>query len=146
MVEFTMITRFMHQLSNAVTDDRKYTFVANSYTVSLEKDFKIDANGARAFMGHFLCSVETVKRFVNVHLHCNVNNLKNVSNMMMLPSPLEKFLRTSMAIFTLSASFEVWASQATAIHARIENYTKHITNMMTQPFLNILLFTTQLLK
>jgi len=52
----------------------------------LEKDFKIDANGARAFKGFFLkklflCGVETVKRFVNVHLHCNVSNLKNISNM-----------------------------------------------------------------
>jgi len=28
--------------------------VANSYTVALEKDFKIDANGARTFMGHFV--------------------------------------------------------------------------------------------
>jgi len=36
------------------------------------------------------------------------------------PSP-GKFLRTSMAIFTLLASFEVWASQATANRARIEN-------------------------
>jgi len=32
--------------------------VANSYTVALEKDFKIDANGALTFMGHFLCGVE----------------------------------------------------------------------------------------
>jgi len=72
-------------------------------------------------MGHFLCGVETAKRFVNVHLHCNVSNLKNISNMMMLPPPLEKFMRTPMAIFTLSASFEVWASQATANHVRTEN-------------------------
>jgi len=35
-------------------DDRKYTFVANSYTAPLEKDFKTDANGARALMVHFL--------------------------------------------------------------------------------------------
>jgi len=61
---------------------------------------KIDANGARAFMGHFLCGVETVKRSVNVHLHCNVSNLKNTNNMMTLPPSLEKFLRTPMAIFT----------------------------------------------
>jgi len=134
----------------------------------LEKDFKIDANGARAFKGFFLkklflCGVETVKRFVNVHLHCNVSNLKNISNMirtvarkssigqgglnvcagglgayfggkahqsspvatrlnmMTLTPPLKKFLRTPMATFTLSASFEVWTSQATANHVRIEN-------------------------
>jgi len=39
---------------NAVTDDRKYSFVVNSYTASLEKGFKIDANEARGFTGHFL--------------------------------------------------------------------------------------------
>jgi len=61
---------------------------------------KIDANEARAFVGHFLCGVETVKRFVNVHLHCNVSNLKNISNIMTLPPSLEKFLLTPMAICT----------------------------------------------
>ena len=25
-------------------------------------------------MGHFLCSVERIKRFLNLHLHCIVNN------------------------------------------------------------------------
>jgi len=35
-----------------------YTLVAKSYTAPLEKDFKIDANGAHAFMGHFLCAVD----------------------------------------------------------------------------------------
>jgi len=63
------------------------------------------------FMGHFLCDVETVKRFVNDNLHCNVSNLKKICKLSTLP-PLEKFLRTPMAIFTLSASFDVWASQA----------------------------------
>jgi len=41
--------------------------MANSYTALLEKDFKIDANGARAFIGHFLCGAETVRRFPKVH-------------------------------------------------------------------------------
>ena len=36
-----------------------HAFVANSCTVALEKDFKIVANGARVFMGHCLCGVET---------------------------------------------------------------------------------------
>jgi len=57
--------------AKTVTDDRKYTFVEKSYTAPLEKDLKIDANGARAFMGHCLCGVETVKRFVNDHLYCD---------------------------------------------------------------------------
>jgi len=26
-------------------------------------------------MGHFLCSVERIKRFVNVHLHCIISNV-----------------------------------------------------------------------
>jgi len=65
----------------------------------------MDANGARAFVGHFLCGVETVKRFVNVRLHCNVSNLKKISKMSTL-QPLGKFLRTSRATFTLSASFD----------------------------------------
>jgi len=61
--------------------------VANSYTTPLEKDFKIDANGARAFMGHFLCVVEAVKRFAKVHLHRNVSNLKKISKISTLPQP-----------------------------------------------------------
>jgi len=46
-------------------------------------------------MGRYLWGVETVKRFVNVHFHCIVSNLKRTSKLSMLP-PLEKFLRTSM--------------------------------------------------
>ena len=45
----------------------------------------MDANGARSFIGHFLCGVETVKRFVNVRLRCNVSNLNKVSKMSTLP-------------------------------------------------------------
>ena len=39
--------------------------------------------------------VKTVKRFVNVHLHCTVSDLKRISKISMLPT-LEKFLRTPM--------------------------------------------------
>jgi len=35
-----------------------------------------NANGARAFMGNFLCGLERVKRFVKVHLHYMLRNLK----------------------------------------------------------------------
>jgi len=35
-----------------------------------------NANGAGAFMGNFLCGAERVKRFVKVHLHCIIRNLK----------------------------------------------------------------------
>jgi len=35
--------------------------------------------------------------------------------------PLEKFLRTPMATFTLSTSYDVWASQAKLIIYEIED-------------------------
>jgi len=38
--------------------------------------FQNNANGARAFMGNFLYGVERIKRFMKVHLHCIVRNLK----------------------------------------------------------------------
>jgi len=47
-------------------------------------------------MGNFLCGVETVKRFVNAHLHCIVS--------------LEKFLRMPMrrVIFQVMHFTSVW--------------------------------------
>jgi len=36
-------------------------------------------------MGHFLCGVERVKRYVNTHLHCIVSSLKWSSKMSTLP-------------------------------------------------------------
>jgi len=48
-------------------------------------------------MGHFLCGVERLKRFVNVHLHCIVSNLKRISKISTLSS-VEKFLRTPVLI------------------------------------------------
>jgi len=48
--------------------------VANLYIAPLENDFKIDVNGVRASMGHFLCGVETVK-----------SNLKKISEMSSFP-------------------------------------------------------------
>jgi len=86
--------------------------VANSYAAPLEKYFKLDANGAHAFVGHILSGVKTVKCFVNVQLHCNVSNLKKISKNDDVAPTLEKFLQTPMAAFTLSASFDVWSSQA----------------------------------
>jgi len=43
--------------------------------------------------------LERVKRFVNVHLHCIVSNLKRISKISTLSS-LEKFLRTPMDALT----------------------------------------------
>jgi len=90
-VHFRLICVNMRQFSKIATDDRKYTFAANSYTAALEKAFKIDANGARAFMGHFLCGVETIKRFVKIRLHCNVSKMKKISKMSTLHSPWKNF-------------------------------------------------------
>ena len=59
----------------------------------------------------FVCGEERLKHFVNVHLHCNISDLKKISKMSTLP-PLEKFLRMPMATFTLLGSFDIWASQA----------------------------------
>jgi len=42
--------------------------------------------------GHYLWSVERRKRFVKVHLHCIVSNLKHIRKMSML-SPVETFPR-----------------------------------------------------
>ena len=99
-----------------------HTFAAYSqaYIAPFEKDFKIDANRAHAFMGHFLRGVETVKRFVNIRLHCNVSNLKKISKMSTL-HPLEKFLRMPMATFDLSTSFNVWTSQTKLTTYEIED-------------------------
>jgi len=36
-------------------------------------------------MGSFLCGVEMVKPYVNVHLHCVVSSLKLASKMLTLP-------------------------------------------------------------
>jgi len=42
-------------------------------------------------MGHFLCGVERVKCFVNIHLHCIYSNLKRVRKRLTM-SPLEKII------------------------------------------------------
>jgi len=54
------------------------------------------ANGARVFMGNFLCGAKRVKRFVKVHLHSIVRNLKKDKRNIDVAPPLEKFLRTPM--------------------------------------------------
>jgi len=46
-------------------------------------------------MEYFLSGMERVKRFVNVHSHYIVSNLKTISKMSTLPR-LEKLLRTPM--------------------------------------------------
>ena len=72
-------------------------------------------------MGHFLCGVETVKRFVNIRLHCNVSNLKKISKMSTLHPLLKKFIRTPIATFTHSTSFDVRACQVKITMYETEN-------------------------
>jgi len=71
-------------------------------------------------MEHFLCGAETVKRFVNIPLHCNVSNLKMISKLSTF-HPLENVLRTPMATFTLSTSLDVLSSQAKLTVYEIED-------------------------
>ena len=75
-------------------------------------------------MGHFLCSVERIKRFVNVHLHCIVSNVptkrRTASTTFLFsannstfcfsakPSPLEK-----------TTSFPEYPVSLTATHCKI---------------------------
>jgi len=108
-----MITTFMLQFNKSCNRRPKVHLCGKLVqpTAPLDKDFKTDANGTHAFIGDFLCAVETGKLFVNVHLHCNVSNLKMMSKISTF-QPLEKFLRTPMATLTLSASFDVWTNKA----------------------------------
>jgi len=53
-------------------------------------------------MGHFLCSVERIKRFVNVHLHCIVSNVS---------SKVRKY-SGSLELFTQSHSLVLAAFQS----------------------------------
>jgi len=57
--------------------------------------FQKNANGARAFLGIFLCDGGSAKRFVKVHLHYIVRNLKKDKRNVVV-GPLKKFLRTPM--------------------------------------------------
>jgi len=44
-------------------------------------------------MGHFLCGVERVKCFVNIHLHCIYSNLKRVRKRLTMSSWKKLFRR-----------------------------------------------------
>jgi len=43
--------------------------------------------GCCHYMGHFLCGVERIKRFVNNHLHRIFSNLKTINKISALPTP-----------------------------------------------------------
>jgi len=55
-------------------------------------------------MGHFLCGVKRIKRFVNVHLHYIVSNLKRISKMSTFPPSLEIFLQKPMPVQSVTVS------------------------------------------
>ena len=69
-------------------------------------------------MGHFLCSVERIKRFVNVHLHCIVSNV---------PSKVSKY----------SGSTELLRSEIS--FSRTCNIAKQWKNTQTRSYLNEML-------
>jgi len=54
---------------------------------------------------------QSVKRFEDIHLHCNASSVERISKISTFPL-IEKFLRTPVATFTFTASFDVWACQA----------------------------------
>jgi len=58
--------------------------------------------------------------FMNDILDCNLINLKQISKISRY-TLLENFLRTLMAALTLSANFEIWASQVKLTTNEIEN-------------------------
>jgi len=67
-----------------------------------------NANGARAFMGNFLCGLERVKRFVKVHLHYMFRNLKKDMRNVDVAPPLKKFLLTPMLLPNCEISRSPW--------------------------------------
>jgi len=81
--------------AKAVKDDKKVRpFRKHGYN-STWIQYQTNENGARAFIGNFLCGLETVKLFVKVHLHYIFRNLKKDKQNVDV-APLEKFLRTPM--------------------------------------------------
>jgi len=54
-------------------------------------------------MGHFLCSVERIKRFVNFHLHCIVSNV--LSKVRKYSGPPE-LLRSEISFSPSLATFQ----------------------------------------
>jgi len=59
--------------------------------------------------GEFLYGDEKMKRFVNVHLHCIVSNMKTIGKMSMFHPPLQKFIRAPM----VTASFKTFIQACT---------------------------------
>jgi len=76
-------------------------------------------------MGHFLCSVERIKRFVNVHLHCIVSNVP--SKVSKYPGPPE-LLRSEISF------------------SRTCNNPKQWKTMQTRSYLNEMLFCSYLVR
>ena len=94
-----MVKILLRQFSKSSNGWQKVHFYSKLVYASTWIRFQIDTNWACAFMWHFLCGVETVTCFVNVHLHWNVSNLKSDVSMQnkisTLPS-VDKILWTPM--------------------------------------------------
>ena len=84
-VHFRLSCAIMRQFSKICNGRQKVhhcgKFVYSSTWERFQVRKNIHVNGARAFMGHFLCSVETIglQRFVNIRLHWYVRYLKKIS-------------------------------------------------------------------
>jgi len=61
-------------------------------------------------MGHFLCSVERIKRFVNVHLHCIVSNVPSKGRKYSGPPEL---LRSEISFSRICNISKQWKSTQT---------------------------------
>jgi len=95
------------QTSVAVNATRQWLLIVVSHIVSYCVKGNIAANKSHFWdccrnMGHFLCGVESVKHYVNVHLllHCIISNLKTKSKILLCPH-LQKFLRTLMPVLSV---------------------------------------------
>ena len=121
VVEVTTITRFMHQFSKRCNGLQKVHFCGKLVYSFTWKRFQNRCEWSACFHGAFSLWCRNSKAFCERPFPLQRQQPKNISNMMTLPTPLEKFMLSPMAVFTLSASFEASASQAAAYHVRNEN-------------------------
>jgi len=109
--------------ANTVTDDRKYTLVANSYKASLEKYFKIEnrCEWSACFHVAFSLWCRNSKAFCGRPFALQRQQPKKYKLYDDVASFPGKISADAHGYFHHSASFEVWARQATANYMRIEN-------------------------
>jgi len=95
-----------------------HKLVSNSYAAPFEKDFKIDASGTRAFVGHFLWCRNS-KAFCERPFALQWQQPEKDQQHVCVAPP-GKMSATPVATFILSTSFHVWASQVKLTRYEIE--------------------------